>query len=126
MIQNRISEYYLNRIRQAYNLQVRIIRDNDIAGLTYFNNILRLGTPIAGGSRFVFITDANGRSSYAGLFRFYHPDRGVIRMILNIESNSNREDRGYESILGRFSKPGDINIPSYYSYAKYKDKRLMS
>ena len=126
MIQNRISEYYLNRIRQAYNLQVRIIRDNDIAGLTYFNNILRLGTPIAGGSRFVFITDANGRSSYAGLFRFYHPDRGVIRMILGIESNSNREDRGYESILGRFSKPGDINIPSYYSYAKYKDKRLMS
>ena len=40
-------------------------------------------------------------------------------MILRIESNSNREDRGYESILGRFSKPGDINIPSYYSYAKY-------
>ena len=126
MIQNRISEYYLNRIRQAYNLQVRIIRDNDIAGLNYFNNILRLGTPISGGSRFVFITDANGRSSYAGLFRFYHPERGVIRMILGIESNSNREDRGYESILGRFSKPGDINIPSYYSYAKYKDKRLMS
>lgn len=126
MILNRISEYYLNRIRQAYNLQVRIIRDKDITGLNQFNSIIRQGTPIAGGSRFVFITDANGRSSYAGLFRFYHPGRGVSRMILSIESNSNREDRGYESILGRFSKPGDINIPSYYSYAKYRENRLMS
>lgn len=126
MIQNRISEYYLNRIRQAYNLQVRIIKDNDIAGLSYFNSIVRTGTPIASGSRFSFITDANGRSSYAGLFRFYSPDRGITRMIIGIESNSNREDRGYESILGRFSKPGDINIPAYYSYAKYKDSRLMS
>ena len=126
MIQNRISEYYLHRIRQSYNLQVRIIRDNDISGLSYFNNILRTGTPIAYGSRFHFITDANGRNSYAGLFRFYHPENGVSRIILTIEPNSNREDRGYESILGRFSKPGEINIPSYYSYAKYKDNRLMS
>ncbi len=126
MIQNRISEYYLHRLRQSYNLQVRIVRDNDITGLSYFNGLLRTGTPIAYGSRFIFLTDANGRNSYAGLFRFYSPDKGVSRMILSIESNSNREDRGYESILGRFSNPGDINIPSYYSYAKYKDNRLMS
>ena len=126
LIQNRISEYYLNRIRQSYNLQVRIVRDNDIVGLSYFNNILRSGTPIAYGSRFLFLTDENGRNSYAGLFRFYTPDKGVSRMILNLESNSNREDRGYDSILGKFSKPGDINIPSYYSYAKYKNNRLMS
>ena len=126
MVQNRISEYYLHRVRQSYNLQVRIVRDNDIAGLSYFNGLLRTGTPIAYGSRFIFLTDANGRNSYAGLFRFYSPDKGISRMILSIESNSNREDRGYESILGRFSNPGDINIPSYYSYAKYKDNRLMS
>ena len=126
MIQNRISEYYLHRVRQLYDLQVRIVRDNDIAGLSYFNNLLRNGTPIAYGSRFIFLTDANGRNSYTGLFRFYSPNKGVSRMIISIESNSNREDRGYESILGRFSNPGEINIPSYYSYAKYKDKRLMS
>lgn len=126
MIQNRISEYYLHRIRQSYNIQVRIVGDNDIAGLSYFNNILRSGTPIAYGSKFMFLTDANGRNSYAGLFRFYNPNRGVSRMTLIIEPNSNREDRGYESILGRFSKPGEINIPSYYSYARYKENRLMS
>ncbi len=126
MIQNRISEYYLHRIRQSYNMQVRIVRDNDIVNLSYFNSLLRNGTPIAYGSRFIFLTDANGRNSYAGLFRFYSPNKGVSRMIISIESNSNREDRGYDSILGRFSNPGDINIPSYYSYAKYKGNRLMS
>ena len=126
MIQNRISDYYLNRIRQAYNLDVRIFRENDKQGILYFNNLMKAGNPIANGSRFLFITDANGHSSYAGIFLFYHPQEGVTRMLLSIESNSNREDHGYYSILGRFSKPGDINIPSNYSYAKYKDYRLMS
>ena len=126
MIQNRIMDFYLSRIRQEYNLDVTIIREDNRAGIAYFNNILRSGTPIATGSRFHFMTDANGHSSYAGTFLFYRPDGQVIRMLLGIESNSNREDRGYYSILGRFSKPGDINIPVHYSYAKYKDGRLMS
>ena len=126
MIQNRIMDFYLSRIRQEYNLDVMIIREDNRTGITYFNSILRSGTPIATGSRFRFMTDANGHSSYAGTFIFYRPDGQIIRMLLRIESNSNREDRGYYSILGRFSKPGDINIPLQYSYAKYKDGRLMS
>lgn len=126
MIQNRILDYYLTRIRQDYNLDVLIFKDDDRAGIAHFNNILRSGTPIATGSRFLFLTDSNGNSSYAGAFMFYHSQGRVIRMLLTIESNSNREDRGYYSILGRFSKPGDINIPSHYSYAKYNNGRLMS
>lgn len=126
MIQNRILDYYLTRIRQDYNLNVLIFKADDRTGIAHFNNILRSGTPIATGSRFLFLTDSNGNSSYAGTFMFYQPQGRVIRMLLMIESNSNREDRGYYSILGRFSKPGDINIPSHYSYAKYKNGRLMS
>ena len=126
MVLNRISEYYLNRITKAYNLHVTIFKDGNMEGIRTFNNIVHNATPIAKDSRFFFITDPNGHSSYAGLFMFYTPKRGVTRMLLHIESNSNRDDRGYYSILGRFSKPGDINIPPYYSYAKYKDGRLMS
>ena len=126
MIQNRIMDFYLSRIRQEYNLDVAIFKEDNWAGITYFNNMLRSGTPIASGSRFLFLTDANGHSSYAGTFIFYQPHGQIIRMLLEIESNSNREDRGYYSILGRFSKPGNINIPVEYSYAKYKDGRLMS
>lgn len=126
MIQNRILDYYLSRIRQDYNLDVFIFKDDDRAGIAHFNSILRSGTPIASGSRFFFMTDTNGNSHYAGTFMFYHSQGHVIRMLLIIEPNSNREDRGYYSILGRFSKPGDINIPSHYSYAKYKNNRLIS
>ena len=126
MIQNRISDYYLSRFRQSYNLDVKVFREGDRNGMMLFNNLTRTGIPIANGSRFLFLTDSNGHSRYAGIFMFYNAQEGITRMILTIEPNSNREDRGYYSILGRFSKPGDINIPSHYSYAKYKENRLIS
>ncbi len=126
MIQNRISDYYLTRLRQPYDIDVKIFRENDINGQVLFNTITRTGTPIAQGSRFLFLTDSNGLGKYAGIFIHYHPDEGTRKMILTIEPNSNREDQGYFNIIGMFSKPGDINIPSYYSYAKYKAGRLIS
>ena len=126
IIINRISEYYLSRIRQDYNISVLVFDNQDQAAMTYFNNIRLTGTRIADDSNFFFVKDANGRSSYAGLFVFYNPDTSVNMMILRVESNSNREDRGYYSIVGRFSNPGEINIPAEYSYAKYESDRLMS
>ena len=126
VISNRISEYYLSRIRQDYNMSVLVFNNQDQAATSYFNNIVMTGTRIADESRFFFMKDANGHSSYAGLFMYYVPDAGVTRMILMVESNSNRENRGYNSIVGRFSNPGEINIPANYSYAKYDSERLMS
>ena len=126
MILNRISDYHLARTRQGYNTSVFILRDNDRNGLTYFNNILRTGTPIAAGSNFMFITDNNGRSRYVGVFAFYSKEDGLTRMLVELEPESNREDRGYYSILGQFSNPGDINIPTLYSYAKYTSGKLTS
>ncbi len=126
MIQNRINEYYLSRIRKPYNIGVKVFRANDLNEQILFSNLTRNGVPIAQGSRFLFITDSNGQSRYAGVFMFYHQQHGTTRMILTIEPNSNREDRGYFGLLRMFSKPGDINIPSNYSYAKYKEGRLTS
>ena len=126
MLQNRISENYLSRIRQDNSINVHIFKENDRTGIENFSSIVRSGTPISEGSRFYFLTDGNGRSTYAGTFFFWTKEHGLIRMLLMIEPNSNREDRGYNSILGRFSRPGEINIPSFYSYAKYIDDRLVS
>lgn len=126
MILNRIAEYYLTRTRQGYNTSVFIFRDNDKAGLTYFNSILRSATPIASGSSFLFLTDSNGRSRYVGAFAYYSREAGLTRMLVELEPESNREDRGYYSILGQFSNPGDINIPALYSYAKYNTGKLNS
>ena len=108
MILNRISDYYLSRTRQGYNISVSIFRDNDRNGLAYFNNILRTGTPIASGSNFLFMTDANGRSRYVGTFVYYSKEDGLMRLLVELEPESNREDRGYYSILGQFSNPGGI------------------
>lgn len=126
MIQNRISEFYLNRLRQNYTINVRLFKEDDHAGQNYFNNIVRAGTPIAQGSRFLFLTDDNGHSRYVGAFMFYRQDAGIMKMLVTIDSNSNRDDHGYYSILGAISKPGDINIPSLYSYAKYTNRRIIS
>ena len=126
MILNRISDYHLARGRQGYNTSVFLFRDNDRNGLAYFNNILRTGTPIAAGSNFMFITDSNGRSRYVGMFAFYSKEDGLTRMLVELEPESSREERGYYSILGQFSNPGDINIPTLYSYAKYTSGKLTS
>ena len=126
MILNRIADYHLARTRQGYNTSVMIFRDTDRNGLAYFNNVLRDGTPIASGSNFLFITDSNGRSRYVGTFAYYTREEGLTRMLVELEPESNREDRGYYSILGRFSNPWDVNIPALYSYAKYKSDKLMS
>lgn len=126
MILNRIADYHMARTRQGYNTSVYLFRDNDRNGLAYFNNILRTGTPIATGSNFMFITDNNGRSRYVGMFMYYSKEDGLARMLVELEPESNREDRGYYSILGQFSNPGDINIPTLYSYAKYVSGRLIS
>ena len=126
MILNRITEYYLNRTGQAYNIGVLVFHEGDNTGESILFNIVNNGEPIADGSRFMFLSDAYGANSYAGIFMYYRPDTGLNRMIVQIESNSNKEDRGYGSIMGRFSRRGDVNIPSFYSYAKYKDGRLTS
>ena len=126
VLQNRISEYYLSRIRQDNIIDVMLFDEQDIKGTEYFNNVMRAGSPISEGSRFMFLTDGNGHSTYAGAFFFWNEEKGIIRMLLVVEPNTNREDHGYYNILGRFSRPGAINIPSMYSYAKYINKRLVS
>lgn len=126
MIQNRISDSYLGRAKQNYDMSVKVIRDNDKRGIMTFNEILRNSTPIANGSRFSFRIDTDGRSIYEGFFLYYAQDTGLTRILLEIEPNSNREDKGYYSILGRFSQPGELNLPYLYSYARYKDDRLIS
>ena len=126
IILNRISDNYLSRIRQSYNMNLIMLRDGNKNLIRRYGEILRDGTPISEGSRFMFISDGIGHSRYVGEFMFYSEETGLVRMLLEIEPNSSYGDSGYFSLLGRFSAPGDINIPRFYSYAKYADGRLTS
>ena len=124
IILSRIKEYYLPRIKQEYSVSVSVIKDTDKEAARKFNDILNKGTGISHGSHFLFVTDTNDRGKYAGVFMYYTAGKGVSRLLLEIEPNTNREDRGYYSLLGRFSNSQGVNIPAIYSYAKYKDGKL--
>ena len=124
IILSRIKESYLPRINQEYGLSVSVIKDTDRASAMKFNDIMQNGDAISAGSHFMFMSDNSGRCRYAGLFVYYNPGQGVSRLLLEIEPNSNREDRGYYSLLGMFSNTSRVNIPSDYSYAKYIDDKL--
>lgn len=126
IIQNRLSESYFARIRQMYDLKITLIRDKDKIGIARFNTVMRTGTAIAEGSRFMFLAKDNGTNCYVGAFMFWSEEAGLTRMLVMLDSIANREDRGYDSILGKFSYPGEIQIPYYYSYAKYMGTRLVS
>ena len=124
IILSRIKESYLPRISQEYSMAVSVIKDTDRASAMKFNYVMEKGLAISDGSHFMFMGDESGRSKYAGLFIFYTPGKGVSRLLLEIEPNSNREDRGYYSILGMFSNSSRVNVPADYSYAKYIDDKL--
>ena len=124
LILSRIKEYYLPRIKQEYSTSITVIKDTDKEAERKFNDILNHGTAISGGSHFMFMTDANGRGRYSGVFMYYNSSTGVTRLLLEIEPNTNREDRGYYSLMGRLSHSQGVNIPSLYSYAKYIDGKL--
>ena len=124
IILSRIKELYLPRINQEYSISISIIKDTDRASGMKFNYILDKGVAISGGSHFMFMGEELGRSRYAGVFMYYIPGKGVSRLLLEIEPNSNREDRGYYSILGMLSNTSRVNVPDDYSYAKYIDDKL--
>ena len=124
IILNRIKESYLPRISQEYSLSVSVIKDTDRASAMKFNYAMEHGVAISKGSHFMFMGENIGRSKYAGVFMFYNAGNGVSRLLVEIEPNSNREDRGYYSLLGMFSNSSRVNVPADYSYAKYIEDKL--
>ena len=126
LIQNRITENFLARIRQNHSLNLTILREDSPELSQRYNNLINSGTPVYEGSRFFFVSDGVGHSRYIGLFMYYSQDKGLSRMFLEIEPDSSLEDRGYNSILGQFSAQEGINLPERYSYAKYSEGKLTS
>lgn len=124
IIQNRISEYYLSLFDDDYDVTVTILQEKDRIAQTLLTDIIKSGTPVTEGQRFMFRYDKQGRSQYAGVFLYYDRFMGVSKMIVQVAPKSNKGGRGYQNILSHFKKSERINIPSIYSYAKYKQGRL--
>jgi len=127
VILNRITENYMSRIAQNYDISIYTFREDeaDQETLNIFQEKIENGIQISPGSHFLYTRKANGRPQYTGYFAFFSPYTGVSRLMIEVESKADKEDRGYASILGN-PDPGAIAIPQNYSYAKYLDGKLVS
>ena len=126
-ILNRLTENYLFQYTQNYDVSVVVIGNDtsNPSAVRYFNELIRTGTPIFENSRFLYNEGGNGQVRYTGVFIYFLPDYGATRVMVGIAPKSNRENKGYASLLG-ISAPGQILIPSKYDYAKYVGGELIA
>ena len=123
MIRGRITNTYLTRLSQDYDISV-LIPTPSAATEILLNERIRSGVRLAENSHFFYSTGLNGRARYSGLFTYYSPNYGSSSVLVLVESKANREDRGYLSLLG-LSEPGRVTLPPYYSYARYTGGHLV-
>ena len=123
MIRGRLVNSYMNRLSQDYDISA-VIPTPSSAMDDLFNERIRSGVRLAENSHFFYSPGSNGRARYSGLFSYYTPEYGASSVLVLVEPKSNREDRGYLSLLG-VSEPGRVVLPPAYSYAKYVSNRLV-
>ena len=138
IILNRLTENYLYRISQEYSVTATICRDNenrnfgrrsrshDEPCLDYFGKKFMSGTPVSPDSRFRFVYDEFGNSMYIGSFIYYSNKTGVVHMFLEVEKKAFREENGYMNIFGRTARPDHVNLPPFFSFAKFLSGKLVS
>lgn len=126
IILNRISESYLGRIAQDYDLTLYLLREtgDEAFMLRYFNERIVQGVQISDQSRFSYSQAASGRPWYIGDFTYYSAAQGVTHLVLSIESKAEKEGRGYAALLDN-SVSGPVVLPARYSYAKYLNDKLV-
>ncbi|MCR5351348.1 MAG: hypothetical protein K6E35_02490 [Bacteroidales bacterium] len=124
-IQSRISSYYFQGTERDYVVTTRVINDfnNTREAAEEFNTAVQDGVQISDYSRFLYARRENGRPYYVGVF-FYLSEFGELsRLMIRLEQRENRGGRGYAGILG-FSSPGQVNLPSGYSFARYAGRDI--
>ena len=123
LIRGRIANSYLTRISQDYDISALVATPSPATD-ALFNERIRSGVRLSDNSHFFYSTGANGRARYSGLFTYYTPGYGSSSVLVLVESKSNRENRGYLSLLG-LSEPGRVSLPPVYSYARYVSGHLV-
>lgn len=127
LVLSRLTETYMARLSQDYDISVINLSALDDAGVrdAILTERISSGTQVTDGSYFFYSRDMNGRGRYTGLYTYYTVQYGPHSILVCVEPKSNREDRGYLSLLG-ISQPGQVMIPPVYSHAKYVSDRLVT
>ena len=126
-IQSRIFDYYFAGSERDYQVSTRVYNEfnNSREAAAEFNAAVQDGQPISDNSRFLYARHENGRPYYVGVFLYLTDSGDVSRVLVRLEQRESRSGRGYAGILG-FSSPGQVNLPSGYSYARYAGRDLKS
>lgn len=135
-IVRQLTESYIWGILQKYELRITFCNQNDYTRLdyistpvhcnTYFmNEINNYGIPLSSDSHFFFMNNYNGRISYLGAFT-YPTLTGDVTMFLEFESKLVNRENSYRDIVLQNEQAENMNMPAYYSYAKYLNKRLIT
>ncbi len=124
IIINRIKEYYLPQYDETYEMNATVIRERDKTEQSILRDIINNSSKLPGSKHFMFMYDNQGHEKYAGVFVYFNSTTGADLLILQIEPKANKEGRGYHNILSHLHKAPSINIPSIYSFAKYKNGKL--
>jgi len=127
MILARITENYLGRISQDYDINIYMAgeKESNPDVISYFTDRLKGSDQIDGSTHFRCSRSGSGRLQYTGVFVYYSEDTGSTQLLLAIEPKADREEKGYSSILGA-TRPGSVVIPARYSYGKYLSGKLVS
>ena len=106
-----IVDHYLLRMLSNYYVGVQIGGESDGLGL-------ESGTRIDRNSRFLYAPLPGQRSRYVGVFQYCVEDQGQNTVYISIEPKTEDASHSISLVLG-----GDSDeIPSRYSYAKYKGR----
>ena len=138
LIRNRLLERYLFRsFSSRYNMmvttcnsttQILINRNTPAVNcLGFYSDELRKnGVPLTSGSNFFYMNNLNGQTRYLGVFTYV--DYSILQTTnLYIEIASRfMTDKG-TSMSGILTKQSsDMDLPPFYSYAKYYSGKLVS
>ena len=111
-VRNRVLDTYFGWLPQSYGVSVTVLRDADNSdkATSWFNARIKDGEPISDGSRFLYTIRNNGSVSYTGVFLYFSPDSGLSRMMLCVDPLTDRNAKGYYSLL-EATFPGQVYVP---------------
>lgn len=109
----RIIDNYLFRVLSDYDVRAQIGGESEGLGL-------ESGTRIDQNSHFFYAPLSGQRSRYVGVFQYYVEEQGQNTLYVSIEPKSSNSGRSLSSVLGLDTRSDEI--PSRYSYVKYKGR----
>ena len=138
IIRNRLLERYLFRsFSSRYNMLVttcnsatQLIINRNTPAVNcmgfYSDELRKNGVPLTGGSSFFYMNNLNGQTRYLGVFTYVdYNTMQATNLYIEIASRF-MSDKG-TNMSGILTKQSsDIDLPPFYSYAKYYSGKLVS